>query len=132
MTARRRLGALALLLLVAEGCAARRRPATTPGGRRDAAAEFVATAYCHGTTTASGARVRPGIVAADPAVLPLGTVIRVDRAGRYDGTYTVLDTGPAIRGRRIDVFMHDCREATRFGRRDVRVLVVRSGAARQD
>jgi 3D (Asp-Asp-Asp) domain-containing protein len=125
------LAAVALLLVVAEGCAGRRRPATSPPpGPPVTATVFIATAYCHGTTTASGARVRPGIVAADPSVLPLGTVIRLERAGRYDGTYTVLDTGPAIRGHRLDVFMRSCRDATRFGRRDVQVLILRTTAER--
>lgn len=130
MTVARRLSVLALLLSVAEGCASRRPPTTTPAGPADGGVAFVATAYCHGTTTASGARVRPGIVAADPAVLPFGTVVRLQRTGRYDGTYTVLDTGPDIRGRRIDVFMRSCRDATRFGRRDVRVVIVRTGTDR--
>ena len=86
---------------------------------------FVATAYCHGSTTASGDRVREGIVAADPAVLPLGTVIRVEGAGRRDGPYTVLDTGPKVQGRRIDLFMRNCQEAVKFGRRRVRIEVIR-------
>jgi 3D (Asp-Asp-Asp) domain-containing protein len=64
-------------------------------------------------------------VAADPAVLPQGTVIRVERAGRYDGVYRVLDTGANIRGRRLDLFMRNCREAIRFGRRDVGVITIR-------
>jgi 3D (Asp-Asp-Asp) domain-containing protein len=86
---------------------------------------FVATAYCHGTTTAAGVRVRDGIVAADPHVLPLGTVIRLKSAGPYNGTYTVLDTGAMIQGRRLDVFIRDCGEAVRFGRRDVSVSIIR-------
>ena len=76
--------------------------------------------------TAAGTRVRDGVVAADPAVLPLGTVIRVGGLSkRYDRAYTVLDTGRAIKGRRIDLYLGDCREAVRFGRQSVRVSVVR-------
>jgi 3D (Asp-Asp-Asp) domain-containing protein len=86
---------------------------------------FVATAYCHGTTTATGVRVRDGIVAGDPRVLPLGTVIRLKSAGLYNGTYTVLDTGTRIQGRRLDVYIRDCGEALRFGRREVRVSIIR-------
>ena len=88
---------------------------------------FVATAYCHGTTTAAGVGVRDGVVAADPHVLPLGTVIRLESAGRYNGTYTVLDTGARVKGRRLDVFVRDCGEARKFGRQDVRVSIVRPG-----
>ena len=69
-------------------------------------------------------QTRPGVVAADPAVLPLGTRIRISGAGRYSGVYTVTDTGPAIRGRELDIFIPDGRAATRFGRRRVRVEVL--------
>jgi 3D (Asp-Asp-Asp) domain-containing protein len=86
---------------------------------------FVATAYCRGSTTAAGVGAHEGVVAADPTVLPLGTVIRLQQAGQYDGSYTVLDTGAKVRGRRLDVFIRDCGEAVRFGRRDVRVSVIR-------
>jgi 3D (Asp-Asp-Asp) domain-containing protein len=90
---------------------------------------FVATAYCHGTITAAGTRVRDGIVAADPAVLPLGTVIRVGGLGqRYNRVYHVMDTGRAVRGRRIDVYVSNCAEAIEFGRRSAVVTVI-PGAA---
>jgi 3D (Asp-Asp-Asp) domain-containing protein len=90
---------------------------------------FVATAYCQGTITASGARVRDGFVAADPAVLPLGTVIRVSGLERrYNRTYRVMDTGGAIRGRRIDLYIRNCDEAIRFGRRSATVSIVRPAA----
>jgi 3D (Asp-Asp-Asp) domain-containing protein len=90
---------------------------------------FIATAYCTGTVTATGARVRKGIVAADPDVLPMGSIIRLaglDR--RYDGTYAVMDTGPKIQGRRVDMYVANCGEARRFGRRQARVSIVRRGA----
>ena len=35
---------------------------------------FTATAYCKGETTASGVGVRTGVAAADPALLPVGSV----------------------------------------------------------
>lgn len=75
-------------------------------------------------TTADGSHTRPGVVAADPAILPLGTRIRISGAGRYSGVYTVSDTGPAVHGREIDIFMPDVRAARRFGRRRVRVEVL--------
>lgn len=88
-------------------------------------AKFVATAYCRGRVTASGEGVRPGVIAADPAVLPLGSVVRINGLDSYNGTYTVLDTGPAVRGYRIDLYMVDCSAARRFGRRTADVSVVR-------
>ena len=40
--------------------------------------QFSATAYCKGETTASGVGVRTGIAAADPAILPVGSVVRLE------------------------------------------------------
>ena len=54
--------------------------------------DFHATAYCLQGRTASGEQVKSGIIAADPRVLPLGTIVHI-RAGRYTGTYRVMDTG---------------------------------------
>jgi len=90
---------------------------------------FTATAYCRGTTTASGVNVRNGIAAADPDLLPVGSVIQVDRLGdRYNGVYTVMDTGPAVQGRRIDIYMWNCDEARyEFGKRTARLTVLRLG-----
>src|SRR5688500_11560438 len=80
--------------------------------------KFAATAYCKGTTTASGVNVRTGIAAADPNLLPVGSVIQVYRLGeRYNGIYTIMDTGPAVQGREIDIYMWSCHEALQFGRR---------------
>jgi 3D (Asp-Asp-Asp) domain-containing protein len=85
--------------------------------------DFHATAYCLKGRTASGENVRPGIVAADPKVLPLGTIVHI-RAGRYTGTYTVLDTGGRIKGRILDVYVPTYREAVAFGRRQVKIKVL--------
>lgn len=85
---------------------------------------FTATAYCTGSVTASGIPVSKGMVAADPAVLPLGTRIRITRAAPYNGTYWVLDTGGAIRKHRLDLYIPDCAAARQFGRRSVHVTVI--------
>jgi len=89
---------------------------------------FAATAYCKGETTASGVAVRSGIAAADPKLLPVGSVIQANfEQHQYDGVYTVMDTGPAVEGREIDVYMWSCFEALRFGRQDVHIVVLRLG-----
>ncbi len=83
---------------------------------------FTATAYCKGTTTASGVNVRTGIAAADPDLLPVGSVIQVYKLGeRYNGIYTIMDTGPAVQGRHIDIYMWSCNEALELGRRDIAI-----------
>jgi rare lipoprotein A len=92
-------------------------------GERGDLQDFHATAYCLKGRTASGENVRPGIVAADPKVLPLGTVLHI-RAGRYTGTYTVMDTGGRIKGRILDVYVPTYQEAVAFGRRQVKIKVL--------
>jgi 3D (Asp-Asp-Asp) domain-containing protein len=89
---------------------------------------FSATAYCKGLETASGVAVQSGIVAADPELLPVGSVVEIDSLpGRYNGIYTVLDTGPAVQGRQVDVYMWSCNEALQFGRRPIHLTVLRLG-----
>jgi 3D (Asp-Asp-Asp) domain-containing protein len=89
---------------------------------------FAATAYCKGLTTASGVAVQKGSVATDPAVLPIGSIIEIDtRNPAHDGIYTVLDTGPKIQGRLIDIYMWSCHDALRFGRQDIDLTVLRMG-----
>jgi 3D (Asp-Asp-Asp) domain-containing protein len=98
--------------------------AAVPGSRLD----FDATAYCKGTTTASGVGVRTGIAASDPGILPVGSVINVTtNEPKYNGIYTIMDTGPKVQGRLLDVYMWSCHEALAFGRKDVQVTVLRLG-----
>jgi 3D (Asp-Asp-Asp) domain-containing protein len=99
-------------------------PQPPPGSRLP----FNATAYCKGTTTASGVEVRTGIAAADSTLLPVGSVLNVATGDqRYNGVYTVMDTGPKVQGRILDLYMWSCHEALRFGRREVQVTVLRLG-----
>jgi 3D (Asp-Asp-Asp) domain-containing protein len=101
--------------------------ATTPrdGG---GSVSFVATAYCKGQTTATGSAVRAGVAAADPKTLPLGSIVQVSGVpDGYQGIYTVLDTGPKVQGRHLDLYMWSCHEALAFGRRPATVTVLRRG-----
>lgn len=89
---------------------------------------FDATAYCKGETTAAGVAVRAGIAAADPTLLPLGSVIQVDtEAPGFAGIWTVLDTGPEIKGRELDFYVWSCNDALAFGRQSVRATILRLG-----
>ena len=89
---------------------------------------FEATAYCKGQTTASGVAVRAGIAAADPKVLPIGSVIDVRGVpAAFEGIYTVLDTGFAVQGRIVDLYVWSCYEALAFGRRQAQLTVLRLG-----
>jgi len=90
--------------------------------------KFTATAYCKGATTASGVNVRTGIAAADPDLLPVGSVIQVYRLGeQYNGIYTIMDTGPSVQGRHVDIYIWNCNEALHLGRREIAINVLRLG-----
>jgi 3D (Asp-Asp-Asp) domain-containing protein len=91
---------------------------------------FIATAHSQKGQTASGMTSHIGTVAADPAVLPLGSRIHVTDAGRYTGEYTVADTGAMIKGRRIDIYMPTRAEAKKFGKQRVRVQIRQRGRGR--
>ena len=96
----------------------------TPGSRLS----FSASAYCKGIVTASGVPAQSGVAAADPELLPVGSVIEIDSLPRkYNGIYTVMDTGPLVQGRLVDVYMWNCNEALAFGRKPIRLTVLRLG-----
>ena len=92
-------------------------------------APYVATAYSLRGRGASGMGVRKGTIAADPRVLPFGTRVRLE-AGPWSGEYVVTDTGGAIKGRKIDVWVPSNGEACRFGRRQVKLTVLSYGKRR--
>ncbi len=98
--------------------------------RRPARQVFEATAFSNLGTTKAGTEPHIGIVAADNGVLPLGTRIRVTRAGIYSGIYIVRDTGSKVQGRHIDIFIPNTAAARQFGKKTVQVLVLRWGSGK--
>jgi 3D (Asp-Asp-Asp) domain-containing protein len=89
---------------------------------------FAATAYCKGSTTTSGVAARTGVAAADPQLLPVGSVVNVATGeAKYNGVYTVMDTGPEVQGRELDLYIWSCNEALQFGRKSIEVTVLRLG-----
>jgi len=92
---------------------------------------FKATAYCITGITKSGVPVAPGHVAADPRIIPLGSMIYVE-SPLMSGLYQVTDTGRLIKGKIIDIFIPSYRRSMEFGRRDVKVKVLRYGYEDKD
>lgn len=92
--------------------------------------DFEITAYCPCTNccgiwadgiTADGTIAKEGVtVAADTDILPFGTKVKINGE-----IYTVQDTGGAIQGHRIDIFMNDHQAALDFGRQTIEVFVER-------
>ena len=71
-------------------------------------------------------RAQRGVVAVDPRVIPLGTRLYIETA---DGSYiygnaVAGDTGGAIKGNKIDLFMNSYSECMQFGRRTVNVYIL--------
>ncbi|NOU92083.1 LysM peptidoglycan-binding domain-containing protein [Paenibacillus sp. LMG 31456] len=72
--------------------------------------------------TYSGSKAEEGrTIAVDPSIIPIGTTVYIDGVG----IRTAEDTGSAVRGSRIDVFMDDVGQALNFGvKRNVKVYVL--------
>lgn len=78
--------------------------------------------------TASGARAKRGTVAVDPRVIPLGTKLYIKSLtpGVPDYGFAIAqDTGGAIKGNKIDLFMDTVWECLQFGRRPVMVYILK-------
>ena len=80
---------------------------------------FEATAYTGGGRTASGTRARVGEIAVDPSVIPLGTTVYIEGFGLR----TAEDTGGAVKGHIIDIYMDSRSECISWGRRNVTVYI---------
>jgi peptidoglycan DL-endopeptidase CwlO len=78
-----------------------------------------ATAYTLGGTTSTGAPVGYGVVAVDPSVIPLGT--RMTIPGYGEGV--AADTGGAIQGAAIDLWLPSAAAAAAWGRRTVTIAL---------
>ena len=79
----------------------------------------LATGYSLPGTTATGVPVGWGIVAVDPAVIPLGT--RMTIPGYGEGV--AADTGGAVQGATIDLWFPTEAQALAWGRRTVTITL---------
>lgn len=73
--------------------------------------------------TRSGTQARPGVVAVDKRLIPLGTTLYVESLDHMPdyGFSLAEDTGSAIIGKKIDLFIGNTASARRFGVRYVKV-----------
>ena len=102
--------------------------ATTPPARTSPAAQtaaagttltVTATGYALGGHTSTGMPVAFGVVAVDPAVIPLGT--RLSIPGYGDGV--AADTGGGVHGAMIDLWFPTLAQARAWGRRTVTITL---------
>lgn len=99
--------------------------APTPAGAPDTGGGsdqgmYEITCYAGEQPTASGERVRPGVAATDWRVIPKGRSFRLEGLG----TYTALDTGGVIKGRKIDIWNASEAWCRRFGRQQRRLFLL--------
>jgi 3D (Asp-Asp-Asp) domain-containing protein len=78
--------------------------------------------------TATGRKAQYGVIAVDPRVIPLGTLVYVEGYGFA----VAADTGGAIKGNRIDVCMHDRKKVYNWGRRKVVIHVFKEKAGKSE
>lgn len=102
------------------------RGTTAPKGKAINVEATAYTAYCSGCsgTTATGINLRENpalkVIAVDPKVIPLGSKVYVEGYG-----YALAgDTGGAIKGNKVDLFMPNKSDAYKWGRRNVTVTIL--------
>ena len=84
------------------------------------------TAYCNGCsgTTAYGIDLRANpnqkVIAVDPRIIPLGTKVWVEGYGEA----IAGDTGGAIKGNKIDVFIPSYNNAMQWGVKKVKIKII--------
>lgn len=80
-----------------------------------------ASAYTYtGYRTATGKTPAVGMVAVDPSVIPMGSRLYIEGYGFAHAA----DTGGAIKGNRLDLFMEDRSQCLSWGRRTVKVYLL--------
>ncbi len=77
------------------------------------------TGYAIRGRTATGVPTAPGVVAVDPALIPLGTRLTIPGYG----TGVAADTGGAVHGYVIDLWFPTLKQALAWGRRTVTVTL---------
>ena len=70
--------------------------------------------------TSSGEKLKKGIVAVDPRVIPLGTWLYIEGYGEA----LAADTGSAIKGNKIDLGFATASQSINFGRKNIKVFIL--------
>lgn len=82
----------------------------------------VATAYTGYSTTSTGQKPVWGTIAVDPKVIPYGTKVYIPC---FDQVFVANNTGGAIKGNKIDIFMNTNKECYNWGRRTIEIQVLK-------
>ena len=95
---------------------------------------FTITMYAVGCDVKSGSKTKAGTTpvvdftaASDPSVLPIGSIVEIDG---FDGERMVHDTGGKVKGRQLDLFVHNCKYANNWGRKKRSVVIKHIGGTK--
>lgn len=77
--------------------------------------------------TATGTKGRVGVIAVDPRVIPLGTKVYIEglNGAKNYGYAVAEDTGGAIKGQIIDLYLNTHKETINWGRQQVKVYILK-------
>jgi len=88
---------------------------------------FVATGYSAndpsqgtGSKTFTGKQIYEGVIAVDPDIIPLGSLVEI----KDIGLFVADDTGGRIKGNRIDIFFKSKEKAVDFGKKEIWLRMV--------
>jgi 3D (Asp-Asp-Asp) domain-containing protein/LysM repeat protein len=101
-------------------------PAAAPSSKEITVEATAYTASCEGCSgiTATGINLLENpnqkVISVDPSVIPLGSKVYVEGYGEA----IAGDTGGAIKGNKIDVFIPSKQEAIDFGRKQLKVTIL--------
>ena len=83
--------------------------------------QVVATAYTGYSTTSTGQKPVWGTIAVDPKVIPYGTKVYIPA---FDQVFVANNTGGAIKGNKIDIFMNSRSECYNWGRKTIEIQIL--------
>jgi 3D (Asp-Asp-Asp) domain-containing protein len=81
----------------------------------------VAAAYTGHGTTSTGQKPMWGTIAVDPRVIPYGTKIYIPA---FNKVFIANDSGGAIKGNKIDIFMNSKKECYNWGRKTIEIQIL--------
>lgn len=81
-----------------------------------------AVAYSSGTHTALGTKLRYGVIAVDPKVIPYRTKVYIKE---LDKVFVAEDCGGGIKGNIIDIYMPSESQCNKWGSRNITIQILK-------
>ncbi|MGL5693945.1 MAG: 3D domain-containing protein [Peptostreptococcaceae bacterium] len=101
------------------------KPSTSKKPSKDKIKKTVkvqATAYTGYSTTSTGQKPKWGTIAVDPKVIPYGTKVYIPK---FNQVFVANNTGGAIKGNKIDIYMNSRKECYDWGRRTIEIQILK-------